>query len=168
MFFHNQAHQNIPVRFLPGKFGKWDAAAFVQFHPGIQCQKTGQYIREAKSSENTSANGCQIPELYTDYTSYTPTDCTVCVAIQSLVLLQLPQSCHTTNGKFFLIFLDGIQSQIGQIDGCRNHPASHLQPQHASNDTVSLLLIQFIRLLQAFCHHVFFYFNHVFQSPLYS
>ena len=62
---------------------------------------------------------------------------------------------HTSDPEFFFCLFDLIQTKSGQINRFLYIPVRHLKPQHAAQNAVRPLLVQFICLFQTFCLHIF-------------
>ena len=77
------------------------------------------------------------------------------------MLFHLAQGRHGADAKLAFGLLDRIQTQIAKIDGGAEGMGAHLQPHHAPDHAVALLLIELPRLFQALRAHVFLEGNNV-------
>lgn len=69
--------------------------------------------------------------------------------------------------ELFLRLLDFIKTKARKIDGLLDVPAAHLHPEHAANDLVCPLLIQFVGLLKALNLHIFSDVQHLFPPVIF-
>ena len=77
------------------------------------------------------------------------------------MFLHLTQGCHGADAELVFGLLDRIQAQIAKVDGRVEGMRAHLQPHHARNHAVALLLIEPPSLFQALRAHVFLEGNNV-------
>ena len=77
------------------------------------------------------------------------------------MLFHLAQGRHGADAELAFGLLDRIQTQIAKIDGSAEGMGAHLQPHHAPDHAVALLLIEFPRLFQALRAHVFLEGNNI-------
>ena len=77
------------------------------------------------------------------------------------MLLHLAQGRHSADAELVFGLLDRIQTKIAKVDGRVEGMGAHLQPHHAPDHAVTLLLIELPRLFQALRAHVFLEGNNV-------
>src|SRR5699024_9614093 len=98
-------------------------------------------VGKPKSSVNTSSHCGAVPKLNSYNMPQAFLHSPLGIFCQAFMCLQVPQAYHCSDTESLLIFLNGIQSQTGQVYGSSHVPAAHFQPHHTSQDTGGPLLV---------------------------
>ena len=165
-FPDQQTHHDVPVVGTLGILPQRHDAALIQLHRAVHGQEQGQHIRKAKPAVDAAADGGQVAQLHAHDVAQRFPDGSVGKGFQSGVGLQLAQGDHRPNGKARIRFLDRVQPQAGQVDGCADIDGLHLEPDHAAQDAVGLFLVELPGFFQTFGPFVFSDRHHV-QVPLF-
>ena len=154
-FPDQQTHHDVPVVGTLGILPQRHDAALIQLHRAVHGQEQGQHIRKAKPAVDAAADGGQVAQLHAHDVAQRFPDGSVGKGFQSGVGLQLAQGDHRPNGKARIRFLDRVQPQAGQVDGCADIDGLHLEPDHAAQDAVGLFLVELPGFFQTFGPFVF-------------
>ena len=136
----------------------------VKFGVGIKRHKCSEYVGKTVAAENTAADRRQIAELHADNMAHGFTHGIMRIFVQSRIRFQIAQRNHRADGKLAVCFFNGVEFEIGKVDGDIHIARLHFQPEHAADDAVCLFLVQFICFFQRLHFTNFFNCKHI-SSP---